>query len=47
MLNLVFMDSAAIYIPGTSLSATVSMGMMGNSTKTSVTKGVNCGSVAS
>lgn len=47
MLSLVFMDSAAIYIPGTIPSAVVSTGMMGSSTKTTVTEDVNCRSDAS
>lgn len=46
MLSLVFMDFVDIYIPGTFLSAFVSMGVMGSSTRTLVTKGVNCNLLA-
>lgn len=41
-----FTDFVDIYIPGTFLSAFVSMGVMGSSTRTLVTKGVNCNLLA-
>lgn len=47
MVSLVFMDSVDIHIPGTLLSAMVSMGVLWSSTKTLVTEGVNCRSVGS
>lgn len=47
MVSLVFMDSVGIYIPGTLLSAVADMGVTWSSTKTLVTKGVNCRSVGS
>lgn len=47
MVSLVFMDSVDTDIPGTLLSAVANMGVMWSSTKTLVTKGVNCRSVGS